>query len=213
MKLKLIFIIFILIIISLKLVSPFTSTTDYILNTPGFGNESYKIPITDLNSENIILNDSQYTLFFKYMTSDPNIIIFMSDNSQISLLPDAKVNISDLSISGNTISYNQAIGTNSGTSTKIGQDNPPTIFQINRTLLIISVIDSLAKLYCSNSRANDGTKFISNCAKGDLIANLDSFYYLKKGNSFDYNTYTAIWYTLYNRYYDLVQRLKNVKNL
>lgn len=211
-------IVIILLIIVIFLIvlggSTFANLQDktYTLNTPGFGDETYTLP--DLTSEDITLDDKQYSVFVKYMNI-PKIATFMSDNSQVTVpkLDEYKKILT--SISGNTISYNQAVGINSGTPSGRGQSNPATTFQINRTLLIIDVMGSLAKLYCSNNKANsDENKYITNCVSGDILAELERFYYLKPGNELsldplllDYNVYVAIWNALKNRHTVFISRL------
>jgi len=208
-----IIIIIILIISRSSFAASFLLSKTYILKTPGFGNETYKLPLNDLKIENINLTYIQYLVFVKYMNV-PKIATFMSDNSQIKLTNLTEINNI---ISKNTISYNQAIGINSGTNSGIGQFYPPTDFQKSRTLLIIKIIDILAKMYCSNSKLNldtDSKKFISNCGINDIYTDLERFYYLKKSEilskdplSLDYNTYTAIWHALKNRHSELSDRL------
>jgi len=197
------------------------SNTTYILDTPGFGYETYTLP--DLTSSNITLNDQQYLVFVKYMNV-PKIANFMSDNSQVNSTELGNfIGVSTKGvpsiISGNTISYNQAIGINSGTSTGVGQNNPPTPFQIDRTLLILDVIDSITNLYCSNTDANrsdesSSNQYITNCVRGDIKADLERFYYIKSTNelsleplSLDYPTYMTIANALANRYSVFVDRL------
>jgi hypothetical protein len=83
MKIIIILIIFILIKVTF---SPFSSSLTYTLQTPGYGAEVYDFPImSNLNSsaKPIVLNKTQQTAFVNYMQSDPNIAIFMSDNSII----------------------------------------------------------------------------------------------------------------------------------
>lgn len=184
----------------------------YILNTPGFGDETYTLP--DLTSEDIRLNDEQYSVFVKYMNL-PKIATFMSDNSQVTVLNLDEYKKILTSISGNTISYNQAVGINSGTPSGRGQTNPATTFQINRTLLIIDVMGSLAKLYCSDNTVNsDENKYLTNCVSGDILPDLETYYYMTPSNklsldplTLDYYTYVAIWTALKDRHSVFISRL------
>ena len=100
MKIIIILIIFILIKVTF---SPFSSSgLSYTLQTPGYGPEVYDFPITsnlDSSAKPVVLNKKQQTAFVNYMQSDPNIAIFMSDNSII-----------------NGTSYNKEISSSSSSS-------------------------------------------------------------------------------------------------
>ena len=193
----------------------------YTLYTPGFGEETYTVPSGEMlipgypgstETENLPqLTAKQYSVFVKYMQKNEKIANFMSDNSQVSII-SSSISISDFIGSSNgTISYNQAVGIHSGTTSGIGQSlESPTIFQFNRTLLIIAVINGISNLYCSNPDANEDTSsdtYVSDCELGDLSAELERDYYLSKDVSLDMQTYSVIWYALFLRYKTLVDRL------
>jgi hypothetical protein len=214
MKILIILLIIVIFLIITKNTFASLSNGNYTLNTPGFGNETYELPVLDLTSENIKLDETQYSVFVKYMDV-PKIANFMSDNSQIlNDKMDGFIGINTTGIpgiiSGNTISYNQAIGTNL-------QTNPSLTFQLNRTNMIVSVIISLLNLYCSDTKANVDTpdkKYLTNCVFGDIIVDLETMYYVDSGQtlsldpiSLDYPTYSAIWYALHNRRIILIDRL------
>jgi hypothetical protein len=209
MKILIIISLLIIVIFFILACSTFTNlqSNTYTLNTPGFGEETYTLP--DLGSEGVKLNAEQYAVFVKYMNV-PKIATFMSDNSQVEVANLDKVNLP----TRKTISYNEAVGINSGTPSGKGRSNPPTVFQIDRTLLIIDVMNSLSKLYCSDNNANSSEKYLTNCVKGDILPELEIYFYLKPGDKLsldplvlDYPVYIMIWNILKNRHSVFVNRI------
>ena len=223
---KKIFLIIILILafILMKYFDKLSFTSDsktFTLDTPGYGPETYTIPTRSVLEDSDISPNFNYTLYVEYMKSDPNIAIFMSDNSQLNVKTNFFKNGDTTGkpnkISGTTVSYNQAIGIDAETPSKKGQSDPPTKLQLNRTVFIINALIALSELYCSdytkrtstiapNKRYPKGSNIVpgqviensvTNCLRGDI--NFDLYYNYYSSLKIDYNTYTAIWTTLSNR--------------
>ena len=177
MKIIIILIIFILIKVTF---SPFSSIPGYTLQTPGYGPEVYPFPTTSVlnpSEKLIILNKTQKEAFLNFMESDPNIAIFMSDNSIINSVG---------------MSYNQSINLSSSnsssnsSSTRLSKDT-------------LSILEILSNLYCSNY--NEASSSLINCDKNSLESKLEIDYHVY--HKFDYDTYSAIWIALTNRYHTI----------
>jgi len=209
---------------------PFTSDSKtFTLETPGYGPETYTIPTRSVLEDSDISPDFNYPVYVEYMKSHPKIALFMSDNSQLNVKTNFFKNKQTTgkpnTISGTTVSYNQAVGIDAGTPSKTGQSNPATKLQINRTVFIINVVVELLELYCSDytkrtsmiapdKKYPKGSKMVPgklienevmNCLNGDI--NFDLYYNYYTSLKLDYNTYTAIWTTLSNRLSVLNERV------
>jgi len=162
------------------------------------------------------------TFFDTYYKSNPNVLLFLSDTSPIT----PTFSTAQTVIPGNLSVVAPNIVT-SPTQTSISFDslkginipknpNNPSVAQLQRTLLLIGILNTMGKIYNSNpSKSGDLIYDVNEIWKlvGDPTTTTDTITYNGQSYGFDYNTYVLVWMIVNNRMRVINNRITNYQNL